>query len=235
MDIKQLIIQFVIKILPSAGVGALVAFGIFRFLGSKWIENKFAKRLQDHKHKLEKEREELKFKINSLLNRVTKIHEKEFEVLPIAWEKLDNLLDSVRQFIRETHSMPDLNNKSSQELEEVLSKQDLNEEEKQNVRDHKDREGWHFHAKSEKVRKACWDFQDYITKNAIFLSSDLKSEFRKAEGLIRKAWAIRETAGISDGNRKEIQESCRLTQDKIPPMMTQIEELVQKRLRFYEA
>jgi len=169
------------------------------------------------------------------LSRVTKIHEKEFEVLPQAWTKLDNLLDLVRQFIRETHSIPDLNNKSSQELEEFLSKQELSEDAKQNVRKHNDKKLWYFHEKSEKVGNACLDFQDYITKNAIFLSSDLKSEFKKAEETIRTAWAIRNTAEESKDRNKGITEACQIIQEEITPIMEQIEELVQKRLLFLEA
>ena len=87
----ELLKHFGIPVAVTIFVGIL----FFKLLASKWLENKFDKRLEDHKHKLENEREELKFKINSLLNRVTKIHEKEFEVLPIAWEKLDKLFDSV--------------------------------------------------------------------------------------------------------------------------------------------
>ena len=212
------------KILIYGGVLSGSAYLIFIFLGKKTIENWFTKRLI-----------KFEYDLNSLLNRATKIHEKEFEVLPQAWTKLDNLLDLVRQFIRETHSIPDLNNKSSQELEEFLSKQDLNEDEKQNVRNHKDKNLWYFHQKSEKVGDTCLDFQDYITKNAIFLSSDLKSEFKKAELKIRTAWATRNTAEESKDRNKGIIEACQIIQKDIQPIVEKIEELVQKRLRFFEA
>ena len=46
----------------------------------------------------------------------------EGEVLPIAWKELDILFDLLLQFIRETHSIPDLNSHSSQELEKFLSR-----------------------------------------------------------------------------------------------------------------
>lgn len=212
------------KILVYGGVPAAIAYLIFIFLGKKTVETWFTKRLK-----------KFEYDLNSLFNRATKIHEKEFEVLPQAWTKLDNLLDLVRKFIRETHSIPNLNNKSSQELEEFLSKQDLNEDEKQNVRNHKDKNLWYFNEKSEKVGDACLDFQDYITKNAIFLSSDLKSKFKKAEEKIRTAWATRNTAEESKDRNKGITEACQIIQKDIKPIVEKIEELVQKRLRFFEA
>lgn len=50
MDIEQVIIQFVGKLLAYGGAGALAAYGVFKFLGEKWIENKFAERLEQFKH-----------------------------------------------------------------------------------------------------------------------------------------------------------------------------------------
>ena len=39
MDIEQSIIQFILKLRAYGGSGALVAYGLFKFLGKKWIEN----------------------------------------------------------------------------------------------------------------------------------------------------------------------------------------------------
>jgi hypothetical protein len=221
---EEKILEFLGKIVAYGGGAAVIAYLIFAFLGKKTLETWFAKRLR-----------KFEYELNSLFNRATKIHEKEFEVLPEAWTKLDNLLDLARQFIRETHSIPDLNNKSSQELEVFLSKQNLNEDEKQNVRKHNDKRRWYFHVKSDRVGNACLDFQDYITKNAIFLSSDLKSEFKKAEETIRTAWATRSTAEESKDRNKHIMEACQIIQKQMKPIVEKIEELVQKRLRFFEA
>jgi len=219
------VFEFIGKIVAYGGGAVAIAYIIFTFLGKKTVEAWFTKRIK-----------KFEYDLSSLFNRVTKIHEKEFEVLSIAWEELDNLLDLVRKFLRETHSMPDLNNKSSKELEEFLTKEkDLKENEKQNVRNNKDKNFWYFHERSEKVGKACWDFQDYITKNAIFLSSDLKIEFKKAERTIRTGWAISKTAEKSKDRNKGRTEACQIIQKEIPPIMEQIEELVQKRLRFFEA
>jgi len=210
------------------------AWGIWLFLGKKWIENKFQKSIEDHKHKHDEEIQRLKCEIDLQLSRVTKIHEKEFEVLPQAWEKLNNLLDLVRQFIRETYAIS-LDQYSASDLEKFLSKRELTKEEKQTIRASADKNSCYFEVLSEKTSKASWDFQGYIDNNAIFLSPDIKSKFKEAEKTIRTAWAFRNTAGNSQEWREGITEACHITQKDIPPIMKEIEELVQKRLRFHEA
>lgn len=237
MDIEQSIIQFILKLLAYGGSGALVAYGLFKFLGKKWIENKFQKSLEDHKHKHDKEIQRLKCEIDSQLSRVTKIHEKEFEVLPQAWVKLDILLDSIRHFLLETHNILKLDKMSDSELEDFLSKSDLNDSAKQNIRneDKENRKIWYFFAKSKKASDACLDFQDYIAKNAIFLSSDIKNKFEEAEITIRGVWAIREATEWSKERQKGMIEACNIITKKIPPITKEIEQLVQKRLCLDEA
>lgn len=235
------------KIIELAGIVAIwltkvsfvvvSAWGVFQFLGKKWIENKFQKSLQDHKHKHDEEIQRLKCEIDLQLSRVTKIHEKEFEVLPQAWVKLHTFLDLVCQFIRETHIIPELNEMSGPQLEDFLSKSDLENPAKQNIRSNgkKNRKSWYFDAKSKKAGDACLDFQDYITKNGIFLSSDIKTKFKEAEYTIRTAWATRNATEQSQDSCQGITDACKIVKKDIPPIMEEIEKLVQKRLCFHEA
>ena len=235
MDIEQSIIQFILKLLAYGGSGALVAYGLFKFLGKKWIENKFQKSLENHKHKHDEEIQRLKCEIDLQLSRVTKIHEKEFEVLPQAWVKLDNLSDLNRQFLRETYHIPELDQKPPSELEKFLSEHDCTESAKQRICRAADKKSQYFHEKSKKFTDACLDFQDYIAKNAIFLSSDIKGKFKEAEITIRGVWAIREATENTQGRQEGIMKVCNIVTEKIPPIMDEIEQLVQKRLRFHEA
>jgi hypothetical protein len=218
------VFEFLGKIVLYGGGPTVIAYLIFAFLGKRTVETWFSKRLK-----------KFEYELNSMFNRVTKIHEKEFEVLPQAWGRLNDLLDLVRQFIRETHRIS-LNNKSASGLEEFLSEQNLSEDEKQIIRlESKDKDSCFFRVLSERTWKASWDFQGYIDKNAIFLSPEIKTKFRKAEEAIRTAWAIRDMGETEDDRRKAILKACEITQKEIPPIMTEIEELVQKRLRFDEA
>lgn len=221
---EEKIFEIIGEIVAYGGGAVAIAYLVFTFLGKKTVEVWFDERLK-----------KFEYELNSLFNRVTKIHEKEFEVLPQAWGKLHDLLDSLRQFIRENHHIPELDEMSPSELENFLSKEDLIEEEKRNVRKAKFKRNQYFFEKSNKIGNACLAFQDYIFKNAIFLSPDIKSEFKKAEEEIRTAWAIRSTAEDSEERRQGITKACQIIEKNIPPIMEKIEELVQKRLRFHEA
>ncbi|MBD3349946.1 MAG: hypothetical protein GF364_00490 [Candidatus Lokiarchaeota archaeon] len=203
---EGLLIELLKNIGIPIAVTIITAILVFKYLASKWIESKFTKSLEDHKHKLENEREKLKFEINSLFNRVTKIHEKEIEVLPIAWKKLDDLLDLLRKFIREHHC---INNKSPKELDD-------------------------FYKESEEVADACLEFQNYITKKGIFLSPDIKNKFKEAERAIRTVWAKRKNAESDNDRYDLITEVCDSIKKDISPIMDEIEKLVQKRLGFPE-
>jgi hypothetical protein len=64
---------------------------LFKVLGEKWLNAKFEERLAQYKHAQQKEIEQLRFRINSLMDRTTKLHQHEFDVLPEAWSRLMRL------------------------------------------------------------------------------------------------------------------------------------------------
>jgi hypothetical protein len=202
------------------GIGAFL-YLTFQFFVKKSLETWFDKRLK-----------KFEYKLNSLFNRVTKIHEKEFEVLPQAWAKLNILLDLICKFSTETPYIPELNQKNPSELEKFLSEHDLAEDAKQRICSAVDKKNQYFYENSKKAADACLDFQDYIAKNAIFLTSDIKDKFKEAEFTIRTVWAIIKN---SQGCQESITKAYDIVTEKIPSIMKEIEKLVQKRLHFYEA
>jgi hypothetical protein len=76
-------------IVAGGGVGA-IAYALFRFFSEKWLNAKFEERLAAYKHAQQKELEELRFKISALMDRTTKLHQREFDTLPEAWTKLND-------------------------------------------------------------------------------------------------------------------------------------------------
>src|ERR1700743_2551863 len=86
----EVMLSFIGKIVLYGSGSAAIAFLFFRFLGQKWIEGKFAERLEAYKHAQAKELEGVKFQINSMFSRVAKLHDKEFEILPNVWAKMND-------------------------------------------------------------------------------------------------------------------------------------------------
>jgi len=64
--------------------------------------------------------EQYRREINALFNRVTNIHEKEFEVLPAAWNKLQNAAGWFAKFTSPYQEYPDLNSMTENQIEEIL-------------------------------------------------------------------------------------------------------------------
>src|SRR5262249_38991523 len=114
------------------GGGALsaIAFGLFRMLGEKWLDAKFEERLAEYKHAQQKEIEQLRFRINALMDRTTKLHQYEFEVLPEAWGRLNEAFGHTGAVVSPVQSYPDLNRMSEEHVNEYLKKTPLEEWEK---------------------------------------------------------------------------------------------------------
>src|SRR5437867_8574244 len=82
------VVIMMLQIIAIGGGAAALAYGLFVWLGKRWLEQHFAKSLERLRHEQAKEIEHVRHEINSLFSRVSKIHEREFEVLPAAWQKL---------------------------------------------------------------------------------------------------------------------------------------------------
>lgn len=97
-----------------------ISFAIFKFLGTAWLENKFKKNLEQLRHEQTKEVQRLQMKIDSMLNGTLRLQEKEFEVLPDVWEKLDEACSLAESFVIPLQSYADVNGMSDEQLEEFL-------------------------------------------------------------------------------------------------------------------
>lgn len=133
------IVDFFINVIAVGGGSAAIAYVIFMYWGKKWLDDKFAKQLQDFKHTQSIQMEQYRFEINSLFNRITKIHEKEFDVLPTSWSKLQDALGRVAKLMSPLQTYPDLNIKNEAQIEETLAKTELTESQKDDLRNSDDK------------------------------------------------------------------------------------------------
>lgn len=226
------------KIVAYGGGSVAIAYGAFTFLGKKWIENIFQKQLEDFRHEKNTEIENLRYKINSLLSRVTKIHEREFEALPQAWSKLHDALEIISWFTSPYQQYPDLNRMSDDEINHVLKNCDLQEFQKEELRKTKDKTEYYkekiFWANLNKSRNVYSEFHKYLTRNRIFLSQDLRENFMKVDGILWESLIKREVGEEAKDN-KMIIEAYRDIRDQVNPIVLEIERQVQERLKYSEA
>jgi len=73
---------WLLNLLIVGGPSVLVALGLARWLGPKMLDQFLVIRLEKFKSEQQRELERLRHRLSS---RISRIHEKEFEVLPKAW------------------------------------------------------------------------------------------------------------------------------------------------------
>ena len=108
-----------IVVLAGGGAAGLI-LGPFRYFADKWLTSKFDQRLEQFKHAQQVEMENLRFRINSLFDRTTKLHQREFEVVPTAWALLVECKNQVSAFITAFQQYPDLDRMTGPQLDEFL-------------------------------------------------------------------------------------------------------------------
>lgn len=179
---------FVGKVLLAGGGLSLIVYQVFKHLSVKWLDAKFDERLQDLKHKQGKEIEELRFKIATMLDRATKLHQREFDVLPETWSKMSEAYWATGGLVASLRFFPDIDRMDSKEQEEFISGCDLKEKEKQKLRETREKNrfyqeciGWRdLLAAESKTREAAI----YLAKNGIFISGPIQEKFEALRGLI---------------------------------------------------
>ena len=232
------IFAFVGKIIAIGGSSAAVAYALFVFVGRKWMETKFAERLEAFKHEQTKELEQLRYSINSQFNRITKIHEKEIEVLPELWRLLQHAVAQLHFFISPGRSYPNLDSLNQVQLEEFLEGTEFQEWEKDEIRSaekkvnkYQERIYWY---ELHDAKQAANEFHRYFQNNTIFLSLDLKEHFSEIDTLIWEAM-INKQSDHEIPNLNIDKKSFTEVHKEISPLVEGIEKLVQKRLRYEEA
>jgi hypothetical protein len=176
------------SVVVIGGGGAAVAFALFRFLGEKWLNAKFEERLASYKHAQQQELERLKPKINTLMDRTTKLHQWEFDVIPEVWSRLNHANVAIRSFISPIQQYPDFKRMSEAHLEEFLEGSPLAGWQKAEFRDASDKNNyypkaiyWHHAARA---REAYREFSNYPMRNEIFIPEPLKLKFSELGDLL---------------------------------------------------
>ncbi len=82
-ELIELILKIVGAIVTTIGTLAAIAYAIFQWFGTRWLDKQFTQKIEAYKHelnqqlethksKLNKDLEDYKYQINALFNRVTR-------------------------------------------------------------------------------------------------------------------------------------------------------------------
>jgi len=229
------IFSFLGQVIIFGGGSVGVAYLVFTYLGKKWIDNKFEKRLTKFDHELNLQIEQYKFEINSLFNRISKIHEKEFEVLPTMWLKLVEAMGKVSQLTDPSQQYPELNKMSKAEIEELLSEINLYDSQKDKIRNAKDKTKNYtksiFLLNLVEANTFVYDFHNYLIFNKIFLSHDLFEKFSQIDLLLRNSLMELEIPEGTEDDIRLLETFSKIT-DGSKELIKEIEYQIQKRLHY---
>jgi len=153
------IIGTVSSVFGVIGVGIAAAFALFKVLGEKWLTAKFEERLAAYKHMQQRELEELKGKINALMDRTTKLHQREFEVLPEVWGRLVSAHRTVTAVISPFQSTHDLDRMQEPQFEDFVTRCTLAQWQKDELRNSTSRTDYYFKAHGWQKINAARDVQ----------------------------------------------------------------------------
>lgn len=230
MNIDETVGEFLVGLLVFGGGPTVIAYAIFRFLGEKWIESKFAAQLEHVRHAHAKELHELRKKLDGELNRIVKIQDREFSVLPEAWVHLQDALVATSIIVSLSRQYPDLSRMSPERLEEFASTSRLTKVHREELRKSNDKNKYYqdiifwydLHAAKEAYRA----FHTFINKNSIFLRPELKCAFLKIDSIMWDALISREVGQESNDHKFWIDASRKMRED-IEPSIKELEAQVQ--------
>lgn len=230
----DLVFAFLLKMVAYGGGSAAVAYLLFQWLGKKWIENKFSQRLEQLRHQQALELQRLRVEIDAMLSGALKLQEKEFSVLPEAWEKLDEAHDLVSWLVSPLQQYADVDRMNSEQLDEFLAGTEFTKTQQEEVRRASKKSSryqeilfWH---RLHQVKKAISVLQSYVARNGIFLSSEIESNFSLITTKLWEATTSKQV-GHEAEDWKMQREGWEQIKNEIEPLYNQIKTEIQTRLR----
>jgi hypothetical protein len=214
------------QVVVAGGGGAVIALALFKYLGQNWI-----------KHQLAKDLERAKAEISLLSSRRMKLHDKEYEVFPELWARLNEGVNSLGEAVNPITRSPDFRRMPELELQEWVKGSDLSDKEKSYFLGAEDKINAYTRIQKFRSLKEAADnlqrFSVCLQNNRIFLSPDIKEKFNAIGDLTRNAWVAEnmDWEYPSRNLEKEFLDDTFITyQKEIKPLLSELELLVQNKL-----
>ena len=224
--------QYVGQVVVLGGGGVAVGFALFKFLGEKWLDGKFAERLQTLKAAQDEQFRHVQSFIDREIHRARKLYDREFETLSEAWKLFCASYNN--GLATGTDMYPQLLRYSKAELSDFLDTTAMRSFEKEEVLG-MDSERWteHFRRWSNFQRlRSYWDvrrtFTDFLSANAIFWSPGIKEKFVALDALIGVSIAeMQQRLELTEYHSFDA--ATKLHRDG-PVLKAQLEDVIQQRL-----
>jgi hypothetical protein len=220
-------------IVIAGGGLSLTIYQVFKHLAARWLDARFEEKLQSLKHEHDREIEGLRFKIAALLDRAVKLHQREFEVLPEAWAKLNDAYWYVKGFVSALQSYPDIDRMSLPHQKEFIDSSPLQGWQKDELQKEKNKTEFYrrqiFWHKLDEAQRKCRDANIYLVKNGIFIQEQIREKLSKMSDHIWNALTEHQTNEEHDMRPRERKSIGRLN-DEGEPLLKDLEADIHRRL-----
>ena len=126
----------------TGAVAATSAWALFKWFGSRWIEDRFSKELEEFRSKKQveletlrtefgRETERLKADLNRFADRATRFHGREYEVLPEAWGLMNRAFGAASNACAAFQQHPDLDRMRPAQFSDWLEQMTLDPHQKE--------------------------------------------------------------------------------------------------------
>lgn len=220
----------------TIGGAAAVGYGLFKWLGEKWIDQKFEKQMEAYKTEQSRELERLRHKINGIFDRTIRLHTKEFEVLPDIWGKLVEAHAWASAYSHPVQTYTDVGRMDDKELDEYLTRTAFTEAQKRDVKQAsatKERQALYSkfsnHDRHNDAAGRIRTFALSLMKDGIFLKPEIKADMDRMLDLISNA--LLEKKMCEDRNITAIRmDEYKRLENEGQPLLKRIEMAVSARL-----
>lgn len=233
MDSVRLVLEAIGAIIVAGGGIALIVYAVFKHLAVKWLDAQFAERLQSLQHRHQRELEELRFKIAALLDITTKLHQREFDMLPEAWSKLNDAFWEARATTAVARQYPDIEKMNAAHQAEFIDgcrlqsweKEELRQSERKNEYYQK-RIAWHDLSEA---RKKSRESHIFLLKNGIFFSEELRNAFHRVDDIVWDA-VVEHGMNVEHEARSTMHEHITVLMQQGEPLLHELERKMRERL-----
>lgn len=170
------------KIVLIGGGLSVVVYQAFKYLAAKWLDERFKKNFQQLIHDQNKEIERLKNDLTKSFDRATKLHQREFDVLPQIWDKVSEAYWSTASLVSPMQIHSDLNNMVPKQLSAFIAKCELADWQKDEVLASTDRTKkfneliyWH---KLSRSFNSCREADIALSRLGIFVQDPIKEKLQ---------------------------------------------------------
>ncbi len=166
------------SIVTSTGVG-----GICVWLGKAWVTKLFDIEFQNIKYAHDNELDKLKSYRGTLVNRTTKLHQQEFEVIPEIWALLLVAEAKVRDSVSPLQQYPDINRMPAERMQAFIDDSGMAAWQKSEFIQEKDKNKYYQRyvdwKKLSGATEAYQLFHIAFRSKVIFLTADMKAKIEE--------------------------------------------------------